>query len=100
MTFLAGAFGELLAPPILTLDHLGSLRTWRMIFVVEGTTTCGLALVSLFTLTDQPETARWLTPEKKDLAIARVKSERNESTAVLDGINRNKLLRRTLTRGP
>ena len=73
---LAGAFGGLLASAILSLDHFGSLHTWRMIFAIEGIITCGLALVSFFTLTDRPETARWLTPAEKDLAIARVKSER------------------------
>ncbi|KIW33136.1 uncharacterized protein PV07_00007 [Cladophialophora immunda] len=93
MTPLAGAFGGLLASAILTLDHLGSLRTWRMIFVIEGTITCGLGLASFFTLTDRPETARWLTPEERDLAIARVKSERTASTEVLDGFNKNKLLK-------
>jgi sugar phosphate permease len=73
---LAGAFGGLLASAILSLDHFGSLHTWRMIFAIEGIITCGLALISYFTLTDRPETARWLTPAEKDLAIARVKSER------------------------
>lgn len=73
---LAGAFGGLLASAILTLDHFGSLHTWRMIFAIEGIITCGLSLISFLTLTDRPETARWLSPAEKDLAIARVKSER------------------------
>ncbi|EXJ65880.1 uncharacterized protein A1O5_10856 [Cladophialophora psammophila CBS 110553] len=93
MTPLAGAFGGLLASAILTLDRLGYLRTWRMIFIIEGTITCGLGLLSFFTLTDRPETARWLTTEEKDLAIARVKSERTASTEVLDKFNKNKLLK-------
>lgn len=33
---LAGAFGGLLASAILTIPHLGSLHSWRMIFVIEG----------------------------------------------------------------
>lgn len=45
------------------------------------------------TLTDRPETARWLTQEEKDLAIARVKSERVGQTQVLDKIDTTKLLR-------
>ncbi|OAL17807.1 hypothetical protein AYO22_11335 [Fonsecaea multimorphosa] len=93
MTPLAGAFGGLLASAILKLDHVGSLRTWRLIFVIEGTITCGLSLLSFFTLTDRPETARWLTPDERDLAIARVKSERTASTEVLDGFNKNKVLK-------
>ena len=73
---LAGAFGGLLASAILTLDHFGSLHTWRMIFGIEGIITCCLGLISFFTLTDRPASARWLSQGEKDLAIARVKSER------------------------
>ena len=84
MAPLAGAFGGLLASAILKLSHFGGLHTWRMIFAIEGIITCCLALISFFTLTDRPETARWLTPEEKELAIARVKSERVATTEVLD----------------
>lgn len=45
------------------------------------------------TLTDRPETARWLTQEEKDLAVARVKSERVGQTRVLDSIDKTKLFR-------
>lgn len=43
------------------------------------------------TLTDRPETARWLTEEEKTLAIARVKSEMLAQTTVLDKTNRKKV---------
>ncbi|KAI7216337.1 putative MFS transporter [Hortaea werneckii] len=90
---LAGAFGGLLASGILTLDHFGSLTRWRMIFGIEGVITVGLSLIGFITLTDRPETARWLTQEEKDLAIARVKSERVGVTEVLDKIETKKVLR-------
>ncbi|KAB8233211.1 putative MFS transporter [Aspergillus alliaceus] len=93
MAPLAGAFGGLLASAILSLDHFGSLRTWRMIFAIEGIITIGLGLVAFLTLTDRPETARWLTPEEKDLAIARLKAERVSTTEVLDKMDRTKMLR-------
>lgn len=92
MAPLAGAFGGLLASGILTLDHVGSLTEWRMIFVVEGIITIGLAVISFFTLTDRPETARWLSADEKQLAIARVKSERVGTTEVLDKLNTTKIL--------
>ncbi|KAI0973489.1 MFS transporter [Xylaria arbuscula] len=91
MAPLAGAFGGLLASGILSLDHFGGLHSWRMIFGIEGIITIGLSLISFFTLTDRPETARWLTREEKDLAIARVKSERMGQASVLDGFARDKL---------
>ncbi|KAF2010441.1 putative MFS transporter [Aaosphaeria arxii CBS 175.79] len=93
MAPLAGAFGGLLASAILKLDSFGSLTRWRMIFAIEGIITCILALISFVTLTDRPETARWLTQEEKDLAIARVKSERVGTTEVLDKIDWTKTLR-------
>lgn len=93
MAPLAGAFGGLLASAILTLDHFGSLHRWRMIFAIEGIVTCVLALISFITLTDRPETARWLTQEEKDLAIARVKSERVGQNEVLDKLDRKKTFR-------
>ncbi|RFU29642.1 hypothetical protein B7463_g6708, partial [Scytalidium lignicola] len=93
MAPLAGAFGGLLASGILKLDHFGSLHSWRMIFGIEGIITIGLSLIAFVTLTDRPETARWLSQEEKDLAIARVKSERVATTEVLDGLDKTKILR-------
>ncbi|KAG9235308.1 retrograde regulation protein 2 [Amylocarpus encephaloides] len=90
MAPLAGAFGGLLASGILKLDNFGSLTKWRMIFAIEGIITCGLSVLSFFTLTDRPETARWLSQEEKDLAIARVKAERVGTTEVLDKIDHKK----------
>jgi len=93
MAPLAGAFGGLLASGILKLSHFGGLHKWRMIFAIEGIITIGLSLIAFFTMTDRPETARWLTQEEKDLAIARVKSERVATTEVLDKMDRIKTLR-------
>ncbi|KAF2498557.1 MFS transporter [Lophium mytilinum] len=93
MAPLAGAFGGLFASGILKLSHFGGLHKWRMIFAIEGIITVGLSLIAFLTLTDRPETARWLTQGEKDLAIARVKSERVGTTEVLDKLGRKKLLR-------
>ncbi|KAL3458330.1 major facilitator superfamily domain-containing protein [Aspergillus heterothallicus] len=95
MAPLAGAFGGLLASAILNLDSFGTLKAWRMIFAIEGIITVGIALLALATLTDRPETARWLSAEEKALAIARVvsESEHTGQTVVLDKLDRTKLLR-------
>ena len=91
MAPLAGAFGGLLAGAILSLPNVGRLHEWRMLFAVEGTITIGLSLLAFLTLTDRPETARWLTPEERVLAVERVKSERVGQTEVLDTMDRRKL---------
>jgi hypothetical protein len=49
--------------------------------------------VAYFTLTDRPETATWLNRDEKELAIARIKSERIGATEVLDQFDRTKVLR-------
>lgn len=92
MAPLAGAFGGLLASGILNLSHFGGLTSWRMIFGIEGIITIGLSLIAFFTLTDRPASARWLTQEERDLAIARVKSERVGTTMVLDKLDNKKLI--------
>ncbi|KAI1387290.1 putative MFS transporter [Hypoxylon trugodes] len=91
MAPLAGAFGGLLASGILSLSHIGDVRAWRMVFLVEGIITMGLGLIAFITLTDRPETARWLTEEQKTLAVARVKSELLAQTTVIDKTGRQKV---------
>lgn len=93
MAPLAGAFGGLLAFGILEVRGMGSIPdgSWRLIFVIEGLITVGIGVLSLFLLTDRPETARWLSQEEKNLAIARVKSERVAVTHVLDKPDAKKL---------
>ena len=63
------------------------------IFAVEGIMTVGLALVAFITLTDRPETARWLPEEQNQLAIDRVKSERLAQSTLLDKIDATKIKR-------
>ncbi|CAG9948153.1 unnamed protein product [Clonostachys rosea f. rosea IK726] len=89
---LAGAFGALMASGILKLDSFAGVSSWRMIFVIEGLATIILGLIGFATLTDRPETARWLTAEQKQLAEERVRSERVGQTKVLDKIDKKKLL--------
>lgn len=58
-----------------------------------GIITIGLAIISFFTLTDRPETARWLSAEEKELAIRRVMSERVATTELLDKLDVPKTMR-------
>lgn len=77
----------------LKIDHFGGLGTWHMLFAIEGIITVGVALIAFLTLTDCPETARWLSREEEDLATTRVKSERMGTTEVLDKLDLPKTLR-------
>lgn len=93
MTPLAGAFGGLFASGILSIDRIGSVTRWRMIFVVEGIITAGLGFIALAFLTDNPNTARWLSEEEKQLAIDRVKIERVGQDVVLDKFSSTRMKR-------
>ncbi|KAJ4019366.1 hypothetical protein NW766_003082 [Fusarium irregulare] len=76
MAPLAGAFGGLLASAILKLPNFGRFHSWEMIFA---------------TLTDRPDTARWLSEEEKVMAINRIKAERLGTTEVLDKMDTAKI---------
>ncbi|BGP40847.1 hypothetical protein JCM10449v2_004812 [Rhodotorula kratochvilovae] len=84
----AGAIGGLLASGILKIDHIGPYHTWRNIFLVEGIITMGIAIISWFILPDRPEVCKWLTPEERLLAEARIKSENVGQTNVIDSMQR------------
>ncbi|KAG6004393.1 hypothetical protein E4U21_001113 [Claviceps maximensis] len=88
---LAGAFGGLLASAILRLGSFGSLHSWRMIFAIEGIATCVISVISFFILPDGPETAMWLSPREKDIAIRRLKSERPANAELVDHFSWNKM---------
>ncbi|GAA6005711.1 uncharacterized protein JCM10292_006747 [Rhodotorula paludigena] len=84
---LAGAVGGLLASGILKIDSIGPYTRWRNIFLVEGIITCGIAIISWFILPDRPEVCKWLTPEERALAEARIKAENVGSTHVVDALH-------------
>lgn len=64
-----------------------------VLFILIGSLTTPVALITFITLTDRPESARWLTEEQKQLAVDRVKSERLAQSSLLDKIDATKLKR-------
>ncbi|UZJ50782.1 hypothetical protein CBS101457_000102 [Exobasidium rhododendri] len=89
---LAGAFGGLLASGILKLDSIGGLRTWRMIFLLEGIITCVLGIISYFTITDRIETAPWLTESEKIMATSRMQADNPGSSGLLTPMKKKHVL--------
>ncbi|KAJ6542077.1 major facilitator superfamily domain-containing protein [Mycena vulgaris] len=72
---IGAACGGLIASGILKIDHIGWLKTWRNIFLIEGLITTVVALCIFFLMIDSPMHASWLTEEEKILAIGRIESE-------------------------
>ncbi|KAF7308936.1 MFS general substrate transporter [Mycena kentingensis (nom. inval.)] len=72
---LAGAFGGLLASGLLTVGDIGTVKSWRKIFLIEGIITAGLGLLGFFVIPTDPEHTRMLNEdveEERALALARI----------------------------
>ncbi|KAF8826717.1 hypothetical protein HHX47_DHR5000659 [Lentinula edodes] len=68
---LSGAFGGLLATAILKMDGIGGLAGWRWIFILEGICTILFCLVAAIYLPADIASARFLTTEEREFAVAR-----------------------------
>lgn len=66
--------GGLLASGLLSLGSVGTIKSWRVIFLVEGIITSGIGILAIFLIPGDPETARFLTEEERALALARIRS--------------------------
>ncbi|KAF8518498.1 MFS general substrate transporter [Hysterangium stoloniferum] len=95
---LGGVFGGLLASGLLSINPIGSVTSWRKIFLVEGIITIAIGILCLFFLPDDPETSRLLTKEERLLALKRIaldnpvqtfKRERIKIHLVLRSLNFN-----------
>ena len=53
-----------------------------MLFAIEEIAMIGITLTAFMTVTDRFEMARWLSKQEKELAIARIKSERIATSEV------------------
>ncbi|CAG9950899.1 unnamed protein product [Clonostachys rosea f. rosea IK726] len=69
----SGAFGSLISAGITSgLDGVHGIAGWRWLFIVEGVTTCAVALISPFILLDYPQTTKKFTQEERDIAYYRL----------------------------
>jgi MFS family permease len=57
------------------LDHVGGLRGWQWLFLLEGLPALALGFVVFYWLPDRPARAAWLSPAEQDWLTARVAGE-------------------------
>ncbi|KAH7127991.1 major facilitator superfamily transporter [Dactylonectria estremocensis] len=69
---LAGSFGGLLASGLLSLGSIGSVNSWRNIFLVEGIISIGVGIMSLYLFPADPSQTRIFNEEERALAMARL----------------------------
>jgi MFS transporter, ACS family, tartrate transporter len=78
---IANIIGAPLSSSLLALEGLAGLHGWQWLLVLEGLPATILGFVCLFTLTDRPEQARWLTPEERAWLAGVLEAERREIAA-------------------
>jgi MFS family permease len=70
---LATAFAGLIAAAAFeTIDGAHGISGWQWLFIIEGCVTFCIAVLSAFTLADNPLTTKWLTEEERQLAHGRM----------------------------
>ncbi|KAI9714919.1 MAG: hypothetical protein M1820_000208 [Bogoriella megaspora] len=80
---LSGAFGGLLATGLAEINT-GGYNGWPFIFFVEGAITVIFGVVTLFFLPHVPAESKFLTPEERAVAVARLKLDAHGSTTTGD----------------
>jgi ACS family tartrate transporter-like MFS transporter len=63
---LCNSFGSPISAHILLLDHVGGLKGWQWLFILEGSPAILLGMATFFVLVDNPWSARWLSESEKD----------------------------------
>ena len=58
---------------------IGGYNGWRWIFIIEGLATVVFAVVSRYFIVDWPETAKFLSPEERQLLIRRLSEEEGDA---------------------
>lgn len=79
MTAIAfsGVFGSPLSGAIMQyFDGLADVSGWQWLFLLEGLPPVFLGLLFLVILPDGPQTARWLSPEERDIVEARLQGDK------------------------
>src|SRR5690606_14926615 len=77
---LSAPLGAVLGAPISALlisatEGMGGLSGWRWMFLLEGAPAILLGVIALYWLTERPEEARWLAPERKAWLIGQLKAD-------------------------
>ncbi|KAF4452352.1 hypothetical protein F53441_4804 [Fusarium austroafricanum] len=78
---LAGAFGGLIAYGISHLNKASGLSGWRWLFILEGIPSILFGIFIFFYLPDYPESAKFLTPEEKELTTLRMEFNGSKGSA-------------------
>lgn len=71
------------------MDGVAGLEGWRWLFILQGIATFVVAICGTYFLPDDPSVTRWLTPEERILAVARIKRDSVDDrgkTSIMKGL--------------
>ncbi|KAL4772080.1 major facilitator superfamily domain-containing protein [Aspergillus nidulans var. acristatus] len=70
---LATAFAGLIAADVFHgMQNMSGIKGWQWLFILQGMVTFVVAVLSVFTLPDDPRHTRWLSPDQRKLAYERI----------------------------
>jgi ACS family tartrate transporter-like MFS transporter len=72
----AGLAGGLIAAQVLPMTALG-IPGWKWLFIITGAPSVLLGIIVLFTLTNKPEDAAWLSDDEKRVLLEHVAAQRS-----------------------
>ena len=78
---IANIIGAPLSSSLLALEGMGGLHGWQWLLILEGIPATILGFVCLFTLTDKPEQAKWLTLDERTWLTEILARERQQIAA-------------------
>lgn len=78
---LSASFAGALAWLITKVGHGGPLSPWRLLFLLEGFPSVLVAVWAWEFVPDGPGVAKWLTPRQREVAVMRLRSEKEEDEA-------------------
>jgi MFS transporter, ACS family, tartrate transporter len=78
---IANILGAPLSSSLLALNGVAGLHGWQWLLILEGLPASILGFVCLFTLTDKPEQAKWLSGEERAWLTETLESERQAIAA-------------------
>ena len=73
---LSGVVGGPVSGVLLSLPHRGGMQGWQWLFLIEGLPAIVLGVVVLFSLTDHPRDARWLSQEQRTWLLTTLENEK------------------------
>lgn len=77
----AGVLGGLISSKILEMGGMLGLPGWKWLFIITGIPSVLMGIVTLFYLTDKPETAKWLSADEKAWLKTELEKEKSKKAS-------------------